>query len=329
LLWPLGRQKESAGDDDAFAFVFGTLCAAVFLYLCIVASGRANLAAPPEQAALEMFALGQRRFYFFWVTVLIPWVVLAILRLIPTSSRSWQSPTALGLGALLLVLYVANGKTVFGFARHYKAMAELKLEGLSCLKSTIPQGPPYVCQRLFPSDLAHALDYAAFVGAKFTNYLPALRPDQAEGAPWRYETIWRTDGTANQLTTINGSAELVPDGLKIVAKEDSQVLIDLSPVRGALRECRRLKLRVEIGRDEPSGEPVQMFFVPANSLDFSEANSVVQYPDWSNDGKASIDFQAGSLTGFAPRLRFDPAPSSGVYLIRSIEVSCALARAQS
>lgn len=330
LLWPLARRADTAGDDAEFAFVFGALSAAVFLFLCMVAAGRASLAAPPESTVLGAFALGQARFYFFWVTILIPWVVLAIMRLVPAASRPWQAGTALGLSVLLLILFVVNGRTIFGLARHYQAMASLKLDGISCLKSKIPDGPPYLCERLFPADLAPALDYAALVGAKFTAYLPAFRPDQAEAAPWRYATIWSTDGNdANQLNTINGRADLVPEGLKIVAKEDSQVLIDLSPAKGALRDCRRLKLHVEVNRSEPSNEPVQMYFIPVGTPDFTEGNSIVQYPTWNKNGGASVDFQAGSLSGFIPRLRFDPASSSGVYVIRAMDVSCATPRGQS
>jgi hypothetical protein len=185
LLWRLTRRTDAVGGDEEFAFVFGTLCAAVFLYLCMVAAGRANLGAAADQNALGAFLLGQGRFYFFWVTILIPWVVLAILRLARAASRPLQTATVLGLSALLVFVFVVNGRAIFGLARHYQAVAALKLDGLECLKSKILEGPPYLCPGLFPDDLAAALDYAALVGTKFARYLPMSRPSRTRrsGAP--------------------------------------------------------------------------------------------------------------------------------------------------
>ena len=78
-----------------------------------------------------------------------------------------------------------------------------------------------------------------------------------------------------------------------------------------------------------SSDPVQLYYIPVGAPDFVEANSLVQYPAWTADGEASIDFQVGSLSGFVPRLRFDPARQAGVYLVHAIEVACGHPRAQS
>ena len=216
LLWGAANRSVPHDDeDDAFAFIYSALGATVLFYLCTVAAGRANLGAPTEQTALGSFALGQGRFYFFWVSVLIPWVLLAIMRLMRGSSPIMQNATALVLGLLLLAMFLVNSTAIFGLAPYYRFTAQLKQEGLQCLRSKIPEGPPYLCPRLFPADLSRALDYAALVGAKFTVYLPAFQADQANAALWQYETVWRMDkSTIDRLGTINGSSEQLKEVLE-------------------------------------------------------------------------------------------------------------------
>ena len=331
LLWGAANRSVPHDDeDDAFAFIYSALGATVLFYLCMVAAGRANLGAPTGQTALGSFALGQGRFYFFWVSLLIPWVLLAIMRLMRGSSPIMQNATALVLGLLLLAMFLVNSAAIFGLAPYYRFTAQLKQEGLQCLRSKIPEGPPYLCPSLFPADLSRALDYAALVGAKFTVYLPAFQADQANAALWQYETVWRMDkSTIDRLGTINGSFEQVEGGLQIAAKDDSQVIVDIAQAAPALQNCRRLKFHVEVNRGKASSDPVQLYYIPVGAPDFVEANSLVQYPAWTAEGEASIDFQVGSLSGFVPRLRFDPARQAGVYLVRAIEVACGHPRAQS
>ena len=259
LLWrSASRSAPHDDEDDAFAFVYSALGATVLFYLCMVAAGRANLGAPTEQTALGSFALGQGRFYFFWVSLLIPWVLLAIMRLMRGSSPIMQNATALVLGLLLLAMFLVNGAAIFGLAPYYRFTAQLKQEGLECLRSKIPEGPPYLCPSLFPADLSRALDYAALVGAKFTVYLPAFRPDQANAALWQYETVWRMDkSTIDRLGTINGSSEQVEGGLRIAAKDDLQVIVDIAQAAPALHELPPAKIpcRSQPGQGEQRPGP--------------------------------------------------------------------------
>jgi hypothetical protein len=220
---------------------------------------------------------------------------------------------------LLLIDFAGNGNTIFGLAPYYRSLAELKEKGLKCLAAKIQGEPPYLCAELYPTDLANALDDADLIGAKFMRYLPPFRGDT-----WHYQPLWKMqESTAATMAVVNGAAERADAGLRIVANNDPQVIIDLTDASAAMQACHRLRIQGELSRDAPIGDPAQLFYLAAGQQRFNEAHSVLAFPQAAEGDALNIEFNLKSLTGFAPRLRFDPARRQGVSVIRALEVACA------
>jgi hypothetical protein len=184
FVWELVAQK-SDRTDDQFAFVYCAICLSVFVYLGLVASGRTNLGSGDlERTVLQFFQFGQRRFHYFWVTALIPWIVLAAMHFTKRLyGAEWQTAAAIMASLIVLAIFSVNARTIFGQIQYYRSMAESKEEGIKCLAEKIQSGPPYICETLYPTDIASGLKGAEGAGAKFMTYLPGFLVRGPEAGP--------------------------------------------------------------------------------------------------------------------------------------------------
>lgn len=151
----------------AFVILFA-LCAAIGVYLALVAAGRTNLR-PESMGLLETFSFAAHRFHFFWVTLLWPWLfavgLLALHRLRPALARP------LGVAAAIMTMLFCLSAGAFAHRAFYASAADLRITGIKCIRERMEQGKPIACDSLLPTDLTDALQYATHIDASFARTL--------------------------------------------------------------------------------------------------------------------------------------------------------------
>lgn len=178
LALAMPRLDKGSGDVQAhqtikssvlFSVTFA-LASVAFVYLFLVAAGRANLR-PATDKPLEIFQFGYYRFHFFWVTIVWPWVVLGAFNIL----RSRIPVKSLTRGAIVAgVLFVAYAAWAGAF-RHmsmFQALGERRVEGVECLQRKLA-GPDetLLCESVELSPLNDAVRYSEKIDASFSNGL--------------------------------------------------------------------------------------------------------------------------------------------------------------
>jgi putative flippase GtrA len=294
------------------AVVYGALAATLFVYLALVAAGRANLRDPEIRAAADVFALGFTRFHFFWVTLIWPWAIAGVVLL----ARSWRPAsirTAL-VGWLLCAggigLMLAGG--ALGHFKQHEMEASFRNETVICLMTQLQQGEGIDCPEFNLPDLTPAYVYASRIGASFVRHFPVLPIDLGvnDPAPW-----FRLSRDTGEVHTQQLSAS--PEG-GYLSGEDAQVLIQTGR-KDEMANCVMLDVRLSIAvtRDDT----VQVFFRPQGAARFTEANSRVRQIS-AADGVKVLNFRIESERGFEDALRVDPVNLAQSLRLPEMEIRC-------
>jgi hypothetical protein len=170
-----GRLRTS--QETRAAVVFISLHLIVFVYMALVAAGRAKLRPQTDQAFVDVFAFGFLRFHFFWATILWPWVVAALL----LWTKSWASDRfALAAAFFLPVLSLplAAYLGAYNHAADYREKMKFRVSNeVSCIQAAIQRGSPIICPGTgWDGDLSSVVQFARVHGASFTRYFADLRP---------------------------------------------------------------------------------------------------------------------------------------------------------
>ena len=256
LAW---RRTDDARPSDTRelqrASVTLSLIAATVAYLTIVSAGRALFRQGPPSGFLDVFLTGFPRFHFFWVSVLWPWVLAAMLaevgrRVSRSSIRLVGSATA----SLVFVWVAFSG----GLNHHASIQAtSLKLQtGMECLQESLLTSETIKCRDLYPGDITVGYDYAVVTGASFVrNAPPTLR--QHNPSP-RFNLFALSDPKVSQLDVRNAEMTIEPGpSLTLLADTDSQIVFRTG-ARDRLRSatCCQWKRRFKPARRIPRNSSI-------------------------------------------------------------------------
>ena len=160
------------------ALIFVSLAAVVFVYLLLVAAGRAKLRPDSLTAFLDIFTFGFLRFHFFWATLLWPWVGATILLWLAKrpQGRHLTLGAAFLLSALVVPLTIWLG--ALDHAASYKARMANRLENeVKCLETGLQKDNAISCPVMIGPgrNMAPIYDFARRHDASFTRYFFDLR----------------------------------------------------------------------------------------------------------------------------------------------------------
>ncbi|MEM5790236.1 MAG: hypothetical protein AAGU11_23195, partial [Syntrophobacteraceae bacterium] len=151
------------------AVVFLSLAGAVFVYLLLVAAGRANYRPPGVEGSIAIFTDAFRRFHFFWMTLLWPWLAAVCFEAIAGKNsrnpRKYLPLYAVLIPAVLLPLFISAG--ALKHRQWYRERSNHGIEAARCLQSEMRKGQGINCPELHPQDLARPFTYGKSIGASF------------------------------------------------------------------------------------------------------------------------------------------------------------------
>jgi hypothetical protein len=307
--------------ETRLTIVFLVLITSIAAYLMMVAAGRTNLAKPTDQSFLAVFQFGYARFHFFWVTLLWPWVVAAILTLVfDNIRRSQLSYAVVGIALPVATLAAAGWAGAFNHASYYRATAEHRLENdVACVRYALLGDLKMRCLDGNPQlDLMPAYLYARDIGTSFTRSFPLL-PVKL-GSPYPAPLFRLSSAPANQWRTNILGMNHTEHGWEVGPVRDPQILFKVINERAVL-SCREIELAAMI---KPSVRDVaQLYYRLPGESGFSEKSSLAREVSRHKDGSfTEISFQVSDALGFLNDFRLDPGRGGHSTVMKDIELRC-------
>lgn len=300
---------------DRLSYVYLPMAGAVLVYLGLVSFGRAGFRDATIQSLPDVFQFAYQRFHFFWITLLFPWTVAALLLLWRVGQR--QRGGVLIAGAILFAGWgLAGVRGVFDVSTYYEQGARARAATIRCMSQQLGSGGPIMCPEFaLPgwADWTPAYVHAREIGASFTKYFPVVEHE----APRQ----WMFKGQPGAQAGVSWhDAEATGGGWR-QGKADPQLLIDGEEAASYAR-CRVLDVRVLLRSDKPS--LAQVFYRPNGADGFSESLSSTRPVAASADAPVELRFALESPKGFAPVLRIDPVQGDARFMVEDVRVSCGL-----
>ncbi|WP_423459261.1 hypothetical protein [Ottowia sp. VDI28] len=301
---------------DRLSCVYLPMAGAVAVYLGLVAFGRAGFRDASIQSLPDVFQFAYQRFHFFWITLLFPWTVAALLLMWRKGQR--RAGAFIAVAVLVLGWGLAGARGVFDIGTYYKQGAQARAATIRCMSQQLGSGGPIMCPEFgLPgwTDWTPAYVHAREIGASFTKYFPLVGHE-----PPRH---WLFEGAPGaQAGVAWHDADAVGSGWR-KGEADPQLLIE-STDAGAYAHCRVLDVRVRVRSDKASF--AQVFYRPAGTEGFSESLSSRGPVAANADVPVELRFALESPQGFAPVLRIDPVQGDARFLVDDVRVGCGLQR---
>ncbi|MBH1964351.1 MAG: hypothetical protein I8H77_08455 [Comamonadaceae bacterium] len=314
-----------ARDDvtiDRLSYVFLPVAGAVLVYLCLVSFGRAGFRDDSIQSLRDVFLFAYQRFHFFWLTLLFPWAVSALLlmarskRPAVTAGQVPRLDVAVACAVLALGGWLAGARGVFDVATYYQQGSQTRAATIRCMSEQLGSGQPIMCPEFaLPgwTDWTPAYLHARQIGASFTKYFP-LTPHEAPRQ-------WLFNGVPDAQAGISWhDAKSVGGGWRR-GEADPQVTIE-SAEAGPYARCRMLDLWMRLKSEQVS--TAQVFYRPPGVEAFSESLSVIKPVAASAKEPVELRFLIESTQGFAPVLRIDPVQGDMRFTVEEVRVACSL-----
>lgn len=309
----LPRQRETG-----ITVIYISLFAAIFVYLLMVAFGRAHLQSHGAQNPMQVFLIGFSRFHFYWITLLWPWVMAACLHAAQRTGSpnpgKFSLALATGLPLVVLPLLIISG--ALGHAEPFRANMQNRLDGIRCCLSKIQNGEAIECPQLHYRDMTEALRYAASIDASFIRSLPILPPPAGANGP---PPLFRfSEAAEKDVELLNTTAlDRTPEGYKFQSAGNSRILFRTDAPE-VMKSCANLGVTGMLRVSEP--DMARLYFKVQGQKAFSDTEQKVErlLPNkWQK-----VTFSIFSSEGFADGLRFEPVAKPQVFELRDLEVRC-------
>lgn len=317
-----GRPETPASDARIPSHHRGSLLvlclvAAVSSYLLIVAAGRTNLR-PDHIQDIAVFQFGYKRFHFFWVTLLWPWLIAGLILV----TRRWIpriQHKALWLGLAALVSAHAIHQGAMAHRAYFKQVTQHRTStDLACLQYSLMQSSEIRCPTMAPyGDLVEGYRYAVRHGASFTRHSgPTLMYGNPNIPP--LASLLATDKP--QVSIRNASIESYSGGiLSLSAGRDVQLHFQAGH-RARLKTCLALRVTANIHVEQP--DTAQLFYQDDSGRRYSEQKS--QSIPLAGNKNNIVSFVIRNDDGFRDALRLDPARKRQASKISNLEITCLL-----
>ncbi len=297
--------------------IYAALFGVVFVYLLLIAAGRANHRPAGLDSPLDIFVIGFQRFHFFWATILWPWLACSgglALQGWLNSTSVFRRPHIIAASGLPLLLIAAGA---FDHAEYFRNITgKIKEPGLRCLVTEVARGGPVRCPAISPGELARQVVYAKTVGASFTRFLNfSTVLYDSNSLP----ILFRLSEDGTRSLAYNNVAVASEDGVQRYQAGNDPMILFKAGEGDAMERCKVLdvRARVRVG----STEQAQLFFKQPHQKGFTEKNSTKASLRASPDYQ-EVSFELHSPEGFSDDLRFDPIRMTGIFELKELEVRC-------
>lgn len=318
------RSETPAADDwHRIACIYLPLAGAVMVYLSLVAFGRSGFRDASIQSLPDVFQFAYQRFHFFWITLLFPWTVAALLTMLckkgatQAGTPSRNLPVLVALSVLLIGWGLAGTRGVFDVSTYYEQGRQTRANTIRCMSQQLGSGEPIMCPEFaLPgwTDWTPAYLHARQIGASFTKYFPLVEHDP----PRR----WLFEGVPVVRTGVSWRDADETGGGWRQGRADPQLLIEDDGDAHAYANCRMLDVRLRLRSEKAS--IAQVFFRPVGVDAFSEALSRIRPVATSSDRPQELHFAIESPEGFAPVIRIDPVQGDSRFVVEYLRIGCGL-----
>ena len=322
VLFRRARAHDSTQRDKRLAGIYIPLLALIFVYLMLVAAGRANFRGPEITDRLDIFALGFTRFHFFWATLLWPWAVAGIISI--AGRGPWTQRLSVRAGGVALVLGLAVimfRSGAYGHMAFQRDLAARRLPVAQCLLQELQRGGEIRCPGLLPSrftelapDAYPAYLNARKMGASFVRYFPLLPRSKRRADLVAFYEMAPKNATAglSQLEHVSHETFRAVGG-------DPQLSIEPGQPQ-TMRRCTTLD--VDVDMKAGIADMAQVFFQPLGAPAFEERHSS-RLPVGDEAGAyQTLTFRLESTVGFRDTLRIDPVTQPQSLEMKGIRVYC-------
>ena len=319
FVWRTLRGRVRTLEEARLPIIYVTLVAVVFVYLCMVAAVRAKFYAPEHTDPIEAFVEGFRRFHFFWITVLWPWLAAASFSFVAEARPKISSAQLRALALTvppILIIAAAFGGTFDYFAYHRQTNLRRATAQIPCLQESLRQGHGIKCDALVPINIAAGYAEALSIGASFTRVFQFPRIDLGAADP---APLFRLSTAVQDRLHIAGAAktERTTEGF-VIESNGAPIQLDLDPA-SPLETC--LVVEVAVSATQPSKLYYQ---IPERDRTMrvrpvGSPTSSVSEPTF----KTKV-FQVANVSGFKTlfQLKFDASEEPTI--VKDIELRCRL-----
>lgn len=297
------------------SYVYLPMAGSILVYLGLVSFGRAGYRDASIQSMPEVFQFAYQRFHFFWVTLLLPWTVAALLLLLRVGQRRWTGVMMAG-GVLVLGWGLAGARGVFDVSTYYEQGARARAATIRCIHAQLGSGGPIMCPELaLPGwvDWTPALVRAREMGASFTKYFPVVEPPSPR--QWLFE-----GSPQGQAGVAWHDADVAGGGWR-QGLADPLLLIESHQAKSFAR-CRVLMVRLALRSEKET--MAKVFYRPNGKQGFSAEWSQSRPVPVSPDAPVELRFAFESSSGFAPVLRIDPVGGGVRFFVEDVRIGCGL-----
>jgi len=322
LLLRRARAPAATLSERRVAAVYIAVGAMVFVYLLMVAAGRARFRPGDMHQLMDIFAYAFTRFHFFWATLLWPWFVAAVVVLLrmamPQVRTTAQSAVFLVLVIALPLLAYRGG--AFAHMKVHRGMAQAREEAGRCLMESLQKEGEIHCSGLIPPrfeipapDSYGAYAYAWNTGASFVRNYPILSSAKRSDAIPPFYQMTRLIGVVKieQLNYLGGR-------VVEVTGPDSKLFIDTEQPK-VMRRCGVMD--VEVDMQTQRKDTAQVFYLPVGATAYSEANSRRAALTPSSEPQ-TVRFRLESPGGFQNPIRIDLVTQPQTIEVKDIKVYC-------
>lgn len=304
-------------QQTRFSFIFASLLCSILLYLFLVAAGRANFRSDSIEAPMQVFTFGFLRFHYFWVTLIWPWLALALLTF---AHKKWLSEKKLIIFSFFWLTAIILAASLTNVMRHdsfYKQIASIRTEGFKCIFNQMQNSDKIFCPTIYPGELTKSLANARRVESTFLRSLPYLPVPLGTNQP---APLFRLTEKTGDIQIVNAkiSAKGKDRSLEIETDSDPMLVI---PTGSSHIMNRCISLEVNALITSSKTDLAQLFFTPAKEGGFSQKNSTT-VPVLGNSKPQLISFTINSPSGLIDKVRFDPVTTPQSLTIHEVEVRC-------
>ena len=322
LLARKARASEVTLQQRRVAAIYIALGAVVFVYLMMVAAGRTRYRPPEMRHLLDIFAYAFTRFHFFWVTLVWPWSVAALVILARARNPGEKSVSrSIFVAAAMVVLAVLAYKgNAFDHMETHRAMAKGREDAGRCLMESLQREGAIRCSGLIPPrfeipapDSYGAYAYAWNTGASFVRNYPILSSAKRSDVIPPFYKMSHLLGLLKieQMKYLGG-------GAVEVTGSDPKLFIDTLQPKVML-ECSAMDVEVDLKMQME--DAAQIFFLSAGAEHFDETHSL-RIPVAPSSQPRTIRFHLESDTGFQNPIRLDLATQPQTIEVSDIRAYC-------
>ena len=295
-------QKEDKSNIYIFCTI-GSLFLGSIFFAAAVSYGRSVYL--PAEAFWESIQLAKRRFHFFGLTPLIPWIVLLYIQIAIELKYFFAARCvymcALAVPILFIIGLINSDFRAFNYSSYFRGYSIQKSKGLSCLRQKMISNQAIICPEIYPADLRQAIKKSIASGLSFTNSL--------------YNRTYHKRFTSKDMNgkyTKLRNIKLLNEGdniLLLASTSDPQIILYTGWKGNACNV--RLEAMYTGGKTSAS-----LYFLKDKSKHFSANNVISKRRSLKNE--SPLVFSVNNIR--ADILRLDPSNAKEIFQIDHIDI---------